>query len=108
MLGVAVEPVERQPVEADQGDVGQHLGVGVEAQAETVDVVVLGGLQLGDGGAVGDEAGEHLAGNGERFVGLAAARLQADLEQTRHALRREVAVHRIGEAALLAHFLHQA
>jgi hypothetical protein len=49
-LGRALEVVERQTVPADRRQVVEDLAVGVDAQREAADEVLLRGLQLGSVG----------------------------------------------------------
>ena len=108
VLHEVLEVGERQAVEADHGEVVVDLAVAVDTQRKAADDVLLGRRQFILGRPGAHELGERCPRHGERLPGLAALRLHADQERALALQRRKIAVGRVGQAALLPHFLGDA
>src|SRR2546425_132175 len=102
--GKLVEPVERQPVEADHGDLLEDLAVGVDAQGKSADEALFRRFQLRFGGPVLHELADDRARQLERLARLVAPRLQSHQKRSRALVGPEVAVGAVCVAALLAYF----
>src|SRR6266705_1073264 len=102
--GKLVEPVERQPVETDRGDLLEDLAVGVDAQRKAADEALFRRLQLRLGGPGLHELDDDRARQLERFARLVAPRLQSHQKRSLAFVGPEVTVGAVRVAALLAYF----
>ena len=108
MGGVGVVVVQRQVVRADVGGDGDGFGIGIEGHGETADNVVFGLLQLGLGGAFGNEVGQDGAGGGQRVFGTVFFGGEGDAERAFARHRAEAAGYAVHQPFFVAQFFHQA
>ena len=92
---------------ADEGEVVQQFGVGVETQREAAGDIGFGLFQLGFGRAFGDEFFHHGAGVGKGGSGVFLLSGEADAERPCLGGRFEGAEHAVGVAVAVAQFFHQ-
>src|SRR6266704_4735627 len=102
--GKLVEPVERQPVEADHGDLLEDLAVGVDAQGESADEALFRRFQLRFGRTVLHELADDRARQLERLARLVAPRLQSHQKRSLALVGPEITGGAVSVAALLAYF----
>src|SRR5229473_4982432 len=99
-----VEPVERQPVETDHGDLVEDLAVGIDAKGKPADEALFCGFQLRFGGTVHHELADDRARQLERLARLVAPRFQSHQKRSLALVGPEIAVGAVRVAALLAYF----